>query len=681
MTRTGRPVSPVPGGGLLWALAAGGLWALTIYGHLVILRMPFHEEQLRPLLMRLAAGAAVMLAVGAAVRGPRAWRTAAAPVARTHPVRAALFALLVTASMIVPARKGNLAGDWPMMVLLFTKLGAGLWFVLELTAWWSGRCASAGWGEDRDAAGFDPCADGPGRGAMAQWIQGRAAPWLCGAIAGTLALAANLHLWEGVIRIPDEASYWIQGAMLAQGRLWLPAHPWTQSFISEFNVVDGGKWFGAYPPGWPVLLAVGCLAGVPQIVNPLLTALIAGLMLALVRRQFAPRLATPAFVIIAFSPWLWEEGMTFLSHSTALAAFVIGLTFLHKWLRRPGPWPALGAGLALGWIGLTRQLDAACVFGALGVWVLLVLRGVAWSRRLELLGALALGGALFGGLHLAYNAALTGDPLYFPLKRYYDLLRGEQWFRYGFGPDIGDLSGYCWALGHSPIEGVWNAWVNITVINGDFLGWPGGSLIVFWLWLVLARKDAFERLLLLVAAALFAAYFFWWYHGLLTGSRYYFLLWPAAVWGTLRGLERLAELWRERVSAGGGAAGAAPAGEAAVRSGVRFAVASTVLALLCYYPLLVFEYYPGFFGIEREPWTRLAADLERPALVFVRGEGFNRFAVPYCLNRVPPGGEVVWARDLGDSANRLVIEQFPNRRVYLVEDFRLVTYERTVDHP
>jgi hypothetical protein len=176
---------------------------------------------------------------------------------------------------------------------------------------------------------------------------------------------------------------------------------------------------------------------------------------------------------------------------------------------------------------------------------------------------------------------------------------------------------------------------------------------------------------LILAGALFAAYFFWWYHGLLTGSRYYFLLWFAAVWGTLSGLDRAAELLAGRIG------GSISSARAACK---RFVVASTALALLFYYPLLAFAYYPNFFGIDREPWDRISDEAAKPALIFVRGEGFSDFAVPFCLNAAPPGGDVVFARDLGPERCGQVSEAYPDRAVYIVEGLQLRSYECPLVH-
>lgn len=649
---------------LINTLASGLVFAAAIAGHYVTLLMPNNEARFASLQNQLAVGTSLALMAALIIIGPGLWRRWIAPVFHLRPARFTVFMTVAILAMWLPARKGclfpeagsGLPNDFPMMLVLFNKLAAGLWFALALAAFQPAVPSAL----NRIWRRFE------------LFSHSRLALWSVAAIAGGIALAANAHLWDGIIRIPDEASYWLQGAMFSQGRLWLPAEPWSAAFVSEFNVLDGDKWYGAYPPGWPILLAAGWFAGAPSIVNPLLTAAIAALALWLARRHFSAWLAAPVLLMIAFSPWLWEEGMTYLSHSATLLPLMLGLAFLSVWLRRPSAGNAFAAALSFGWIAITRQLDAACLFLALGVWALFLLPRVSWRHRLIFLGALFVSGALYGALHLAYNAALTGAPLYFPLKRYYDLLMGEQWFRYGFGPDIGDLSGYCYAIGHTPTEGLWNAWVNVTVINGDFLGWPGGSLVFFWVWLFWGRKGALGRLMLALAAVLFVAYFFWWYHGLLTGSRYYFMLWILALWGTLGGLQTLARLGYE-------ALGVAPA--AIQRAGIRFVVASTALALLCYYPILWLVYYPPFFGIQREPWDEIENRVAKPALVFVEGEGFSRFAAPYCLNEVPPGGDVVWAKSRGKDQNSEVIAAFPGRTIYFVEDFRISEYERPLDNP
>ncbi|MEZ4642576.1 MAG: hypothetical protein R3E31_07530 [Chloroflexota bacterium] len=73
--------------------------------------------------------------------------------------------------------------------------------------------------------------------------------------------------------VQDSITYLFQAQTLARGRLWAPAPPIPRRFPMSFCWWKTARWFGKYPPGYPLVLAVGVLVGQPWLVNPLLAAL------------------------------------------------------------------------------------------------------------------------------------------------------------------------------------------------------------------------------------------------------------------------------------------------------------------------------------------------------------------------------------------------------------------------
>jgi len=99
---------------------------------------------------------------------------------------------------------------------------------------------------------------------------------LLAACLALLALAASLRIaaqvYEGLPHIEDEFANLWQAEVMAQGNLTLPTPAEPRYFVVPFVVDHEGVRFGKYPPGWPMILAVGVLAGIPWIVNPLLAS-------------------------------------------------------------------------------------------------------------------------------------------------------------------------------------------------------------------------------------------------------------------------------------------------------------------------------------------------------------------------------------------------------------------------
>src|SRR5688572_16041663 len=85
------------------------------------------------------------------------------------------------------------------------------------------------------------------------------------------------------------------------------------------TLVDGARWYGIFPPGWPALLAAGYRVALPWLVNPLLAFASVGLFSAFTRRagldQVEQRLAT---AVVALSPFLVFLSGTYMSHTASL---------------------------------------------------------------------------------------------------------------------------------------------------------------------------------------------------------------------------------------------------------------------------------------------------------------------------------------------------------------------------
>jgi hypothetical protein len=91
--------------------------------------------------------------------------------------------------------------------------------------------------------------------------------------AAFLSLGCIAFYLRGGPRAPDAATYWLEGHALSHGALsWAIPGP-TASFRAaglHFRVPD--RVSGVYPPGYPLLLAMGFLVGAPMLIGPLLAA-------------------------------------------------------------------------------------------------------------------------------------------------------------------------------------------------------------------------------------------------------------------------------------------------------------------------------------------------------------------------------------------------------------------------
>ena len=209
----------------------------------------------------------------------------------------------------------------------------------------------------------------------------------------------------------DDYSYMYQAKLFAAGKLYAedplydranPLHNCVAtSCIKDFN----GHRFSQYPPGWPVLLAIGAALGVPWIVNPLLGALLVFLMLRYVERQMGKELVTVTGLLLTLCLFFAYYAASTRAHiATALFVFTAFLAYdaAERHLQHARMWLFV-AGAALGYSSMIRYID----WIPLGVWI-----GVSLLRRKNLAGLtlFAVGFALLATGNLLYDTLLSGNP-------------------------------------------------------------------------------------------------------------------------------------------------------------------------------------------------------------------------------------------------------------------------------
>src|SRR5581483_7189092 len=79
-----------------------------------------------------------------------------------------------------------------------------------------------------------------------------------------------------------------------------------------------GEWFTMYPPGAPLVLAIGILLHVPWLVEPVMAAGAALLTYGIARRQYGTPTGLVAMLLMGSSPFLQLQSASFLSHVPAM---------------------------------------------------------------------------------------------------------------------------------------------------------------------------------------------------------------------------------------------------------------------------------------------------------------------------------------------------------------------------
>ena len=298
----------------------------------------------------------------------------------------------------------------------------------------------------------------------------------------------------------DEYAYLVSAEIFSRGRLSVPS-PEPRTFFDVTHVVNDGKFYGKYPPGWPALLAPGVVAGVPWLVNPLLglAALLATFVLA--RRHFGVEVANTACLLLLGNPFLILNAASWFPHTACLLASVLFVHFLLVCADEPGNRrSAFAMGLAAG-VGFTMRPFTTVAIAVVPALYLLFQLRAAPERRARV-GGLACAALPFAACLLAllaYNQAQTGNAFLNPFEAY------APW----------DSP----ALPRNSSE--WIARVHTHLVRrGLDLGWwmPLSPLLVaVAAWIAAKRRDPKAMVLVGATLALFVAFFFYWAEG---GFRY-----------------------------------------------------------------------------------------------------------------------------------------------------------------
>lgn len=255
--------------------------------------------------------------------------------------------------------------------------------------------------------------------------------WLAALCLTAFALSCVYlsHYLRGGPRIIDATSYFLEARSLAAGSFRFHALTPSAAFRGRFLLASpDAQLLGViFPPGYPLVLALGVRLGYPLLVGPALGALLVAATYALARALGQARnvamLAAALSVVCAALRYHTADTM---SHGLAT---LLGCAALALALKPGLRGAALGSGVCLGLLVATRPVSAA-------VACLLVGYALRHRRRswLPLLLGLLPGVALL----LAQQHALTGSWLGSTQLAYYaasDAPAGC--FRYGFGSGIG----------------------------------------------------------------------------------------------------------------------------------------------------------------------------------------------------------------------------------------------------
>ena len=471
---------------------------------------------------------------------------------------------------------------------------------------------------------------------------------------GVLAAGFSWFVYQSHPHIEDEVIYLYHARYFAEGALTVPAPPVPEAFSFYMIPYKAARWFSIFPPGWPAMLALGALFGVPWLVNPVLAIVNVFLSYLLLREVYSLRTARVAVLLLCLSPWFVFMSMNYMAHTfTLTCAALAALAVVRARKTNRSIWALIG-GCSAGMVSLIRPLDGLVVGGILGIWAI----GFG-DRRLKVSSILAfvLGTMVFAAVVFPYNRRITGSATEFPLMAYYDKYFGPKTNALGFGPE----RGLNWPIdpfpGHSPLDALINVNLNAFSINIEMFGWITGSLILVLILLFSGKIAGADYFMLAVVVALPTVFSFYWFSGGPDfGARYWYLILIPLVALTVRGVQFL-ETTFEAVSG---------AGNQSTR--IMAAVLSlSVLALINFFPWRAVDKYYHYLGMRPDIRYLQKKYGFGKSLVLIRGNLHPDYQSAWVYNPSDPYANLpIYAWDENPEVRAQLLRAYPDRPIWIV---------------
>jgi hypothetical protein len=341
-------------------------------------------------------------------------------------------------------------------------------------------------------------------------------PWpvvVCALFVFVLTNVLSYFLFDHIPHVHDEIDYLFQAKIFTQGKLYMPSPP-AKEFFDFPHIINNGRWYSQYTPGYPFLLLLGLVVGAPWILNPLLAAFSIVFFYFLGRELFNKTVGLIASILGAISIWFLLMSSTMMSHTSCMFFLTLFLLFLFRSLKNPSVANGIFTALAIGMALLIRPYTAFLVaFPFLVFYTVNQLAKLKSSTKN--VAAFTLTMILMLSILMAYNTATNGDPL----RMGYIVCYGKEVLP-GFG-----ISG-CYNLIHTPYQGALNTGIYLKSLNFYLFGWPFSLVLALLPLLILGRvKPDYRKKIVLLCSGficLMVGYFFYWGTVETIGPRFYF---------------------------------------------------------------------------------------------------------------------------------------------------------------
>jgi len=461
-----------------------------------------------------------------------------------------------------------------------------------------------------------------------QWTRIRWTIWILAPLLFFTLYLINHYVFRAFMNSGDEHSCYFLAECIRNWKWWATPHPLPEFFEVVHVGNRGGKWFSVYPPGWPLLFALGLEWGVADWVNPILATLATLLLFKVAVRMFGFQSACLGVTLMVTTPFFLFNNASYFSHTTCLLMVAIFLYAGVRWEERKGlAWAGLAA-LAVGYGAGTRYLTMVAVAGPFIFYrlVRVAFRREKWTISHLVFSLILL---IMLGLNLYYNYLITGRPIE-PPNHYH-----HNWERLGFQSEFSPLT----ALTHVLFRFFY------------LIDWIPALLVGFYIAAIIKDRNLTSghqifRLGFLYLPVAYMFYYSW--GGNQYGPRYYFEGLPFLCFTVG---DAVRSWWWN--------------GTERIRKFLLGALIVTMAGNL--YTVVKHGVYYYHVSSERQALYKIAEEkIREPAVVFIRGFLGDTLVMSQedaVRNHPDLDSKILYAHDLGGS-NELLKEFYPNRQYY-----------------
>ncbi|MFC1833087.1 ArnT family glycosyltransferase, partial [Thermodesulfobacteriota bacterium] len=217
----------------------------------------------------------------------------------------------------------------------------------------------------------------------------------------------------------DEYSYILAAKTFAEGVLSVPS-PEYREFFNIYHVINDGKFYSKYSPGWPFFLMIGELSGFPAFSNLCFAILTLIITYKLSEMLFSERVAIIASLLMATNSYFIFNSSSYFAHSSShffllLFVYLYFRTYQTLKLRL-----LFLPGFVLGIAFLVRPLDAVIFGSCVFFYDIIIAFKDKSTPKNALVGWLALTPGLIISviILLHYNHIQTGEYSLMTFNRY-----------------------------------------------------------------------------------------------------------------------------------------------------------------------------------------------------------------------------------------------------------------------